>query len=142
RVMDRAEELLEYGRAHDPALVVLALDDREQAVAAAEAEVGALVAGTAHRLDLVAERLEELGDELLERFGGQRAELSELQVGAARLAVLVLDALAALADRLTQLADLSLVLRRLLGVEPQQVSVDLEQGVVDRIVQARALGPG
>src|SRR5579875_1884032 len=92
RMMDGAEELLEHGRAHHALLVILALDDSEQAVAAAEAEIGALVPAAAHRLDLVAERLEELRDELLERLGGQRGELGELQVGAARLVVLPLDA--------------------------------------------------
>src|SRR5215208_4484953 len=78
-VVDGAQELLELGRADDAAAVVLALDDREQAVAP-DAEVGPLVAGPPDELDVVAERLEDLGDELLEPFGGERGELSELQV--------------------------------------------------------------
>ena len=71
-VVDRAQELLELGRADDAPAVVLALDDREQA-AATDAQVGPLVAGAADALDLVAERLEQLGDELLEPLGRQRA---------------------------------------------------------------------
>ena len=44
--------------------------------------------------------------------------------------------------KIAQLADVGLVTRRLLGIEPEQVAVDLEQGVVDRVVQPRALRPG
>ncbi len=122
--------------------MILALDDGEQPVGPAEAEVGPFVAGAAHLLDLVAQGLEELGDELLERLGGQRGQLGELQVGAARLAILAFDALAALADRLAQLVDLGLVPRRVRRVEAEQVAIDLEQRVVDRVVQPRPLGPG
>ena len=66
---------------------------------ATDAEVGPLVAGAADALDLVAERLEQLGDELLEPLGRQRGELLELQVGAAGLLAEPLGLLAALADR-------------------------------------------
>ena len=83
-MVDRAQELLELGRADDASLVVLALDDRQQ-VLAAEPQVGPLVAGAADLVDLVAERLEELGHELLEGLGRQRAELAQLELGPARL---------------------------------------------------------
>src|SRR5260370_20205749 len=89
--------------------MVLALDDREQA-AAADAEVGPLVAGAADALDLVAEGLEQLGDEFLEPLGGQRGELLELQVGAAGLVPEPLRALPALADPRADPPPLALVL--------------------------------
>ena len=85
RVVDRAEELLQLGRADDGlALAVLALDDPEQPLAA-DAEVGPLVAGAADDLDFVPQRLEQLADELLEPLGRQRVELRELRVGPPRL---------------------------------------------------------
>ena len=76
-MVDGAQELLKFGRAHDAPLVVLALHDRQQ-VLAAEAQVGAFVAGAAGLLDLVAQRLEQLGHELLECLGRQRGSWASL----------------------------------------------------------------
>ena len=82
-------------------------------IIAAEPEVGPLVAGAADLLDLVAEHLEELGDEFLERLGGKRGELGQLQIGAAGHGGLLLEPLAAVANRLAQAAHLVLVPGRL-----------------------------
>ena len=106
--------------------MVLALDDRQQVVAA-EAKVGAFVSRAAGLLDVVAQRLEELGDELLEGLGGQRGELSELQLGAAGLAAQPLGLLAPVADGLPQGGDLGDALTSPRGIGPLEVAIDLEQ---------------
>ena len=139
--MDRAQELLELGRADDPhpLAVILALDDPEQAVAT-DAEVGPLVPRAADLLDLVAERFKNLGDELLEPFGGQVRELRELQVGPFRLAAEPFRPLLGVTDLVADRLKIALDLREFRAFEPPAVALDLEQGVFDRVVQPGPLG--
>ena len=84
--------------------MIFALNDGKEPIIAAEAKVGAFVAGAADLLDLEAQHLEELADELLERLGGERRELGQLEIGAAGQADLSLQAFASVANRLAQAA--------------------------------------
>src|SRR6185312_3343204 len=122
-----------------PATVVLALDDSDQALPA-HAKVGPLVTGAAEDLNVIAKRFEELGDELLEPFGGERGKLSELQVDATGLAALPLIVLAAVAHRVADRPRVGFDPRALGSLESLSVPLDLVERVVDRVIEPRSLG--
>src|SRR5271157_4164387 len=138
-MVDGAQELLKFGRAHDAAFVVLALHDRQH-VLAAQAQVGALIAGAAGLLDLVAQRLEQLGHELLEGLGRQRRQLRKLELGPARLRALLFERLAPVANRLSHVGNLGRKALAQGGVGPIEITIDLEEGVLDRVVEPGSPG--
>ena len=123
--------------------MILALNDGKEPIIAAEAEVGPFVAGAADLLDLEAEHLEELADEFLERLGGERGELGQLQIGAAGLVALPFQPFATVANRLRASLRTSSSWRAASAAScAAQVAIDLEQRVVDRVVEPRPLGAG
>ncbi len=139
-MMDRPKEFLKIRRANHPFLVVLALNDGQHPVPTAEPEVGPLVTCPADRLDLEAHGLKKFRGKFLKRLGRQRGKLRQFQIGPLRLAVLVLDPLTSLSNRLAKFADLDLVASRLLRIEPSQVSIHLEECVIDGVIQPGSLG--
>ncbi len=103
-VMDRSQEFLKDGRADHRLPLILALNDGNEPIIAAKAKVGPFVAGAADLLDLEAQHFEELADEFLERLGGERRELGQLEIGAAGHVDLSLQPFASVANRLAQVA--------------------------------------
>ena len=128
RVMNRSQKLLKFRRADDPFRLILALNDGHQA-APFHLDIGPLVSSAADALHVVTHGLEHFRDELLETFGRERGELSELEVGPFCLAKHPFDTLTSFDDGFLDGQHVVFEPGALGGFEAGGVPIGFEEGV-------------
>ncbi len=140
-VVDRAEELLELGRADDPSPEVLALDDPEEAIAA-DPQIDPLVPGTA---DLARPRspAPRRSRRRTPRTPSGSARPSCESFRSARRACCRILSACSFPSRTRSRIDRhsSSALARS-AASSRSISIDLEQRVLDRVVEPEPLGLG